>query len=179
MRPLTDDELVLVLEKMKKYMGAKIKYLIDTEDKIYVFRLHKNRVYYCDEELLKVASHFERKKIISVGTCVGKFTKSGKFRILITGLDYFSKYAKNKIWLKPNGEQSFLYGNHILKSQVARVTENTEQYSGLIVCNLNDVPLGIATSSKSSIQIKDLDPTAIVGFNQGDVGEYLRVEDEN
>lgn len=178
MRPLTDEEAILVFEKLKKYIGAKLKYLIETEDKTYVFRLHKNRVYYCDEELLKVASHFERKKLIAVGTCIGKFTKSNKFRLLITSLDYLAKYAKNKIWLKPNGEQSFLYGNHVLKSHVARITENTEQYAGMIVCNLNDVALGFSTSSKSSIQIKDLDPTAIVGFNQGDLGEYLRVEDE-
>ena len=179
MRPLTDDETMMVFEKLKKYIGSKLKYLVESEDgRVYIFRLHKNRVYYCDEELLKIASHFERKKLISIGTCIGKFTKSGKFRLLITCLDYVSKYAKNKIWLKPNGEQSYLYGNHILKSQIARMTENTEQYSGMVVCNLNDVPIGFATSSKSSIQIKDLDPTAIVGFNQGDVGEYLRVEDE-
>jgi 60S ribosome subunit biogenesis protein NIP7 len=110
---------------------------------------------------------------------MGKFTKTGKFRVLITSLDYLSKFAKNKIWLKPNGEQSFLYGNHILKSQIARITEDTQQYSGMIVFNINDMPLGFATSSKSTLQVKDLEPTAIVGFNQGDVGEYLRVEDDN
>lgn len=178
MRPLTDEETIMIFEKLKKYMGSKLKYLIDTEDTTYVFRLHKNRVYYCNEELLKIASHFERKKLVSIGTCIGKFTKTGKFRLLITSLDYVAKYAKNKVWLKPSGEQTYLYGNHILKSHVARITENLEQYSGMVVCNINDMPLGISTSSKSSIQIKDLDPTAIVGFNQGDIGEYLRVEDE-
>lgn len=94
-------------------------------------------------------------------------------------MDYLGKYAKNKVWLKPNGEQSFLYGNHILKTNVARITDDTQQYSGMVVCNLNDVPLGFATSARSSIQIKDLEPTGIVGFNQGDLGEYLRVEDDN
>lgn len=179
MRPLTDEEIMKVFEKIKKYIGSKLKYLVEPEDGVtYVFRLHKNRVFYCNEEVLKLASHFERKKLISIGTCLGKFTKSGKFRLLITCLDYIAKYAKNKVWLKPSGEQSFLYGNHVLKSQVARITENTEQYAGLVVCNINDVPLGLATTSKSSLQIKDLEPTAIVGFNQGDLGEYLRVEDE-
>jgi len=179
MRPLTDEETKVVFEKFYKYIGEKLKFLIEREDKSYVFRLHRNRVYFCDEELLKVASHFDRKYLISIGTCIGKFTKSNKFRILITSLDYLSKFAKNKIWLKPNGEQSFLYGNHILKSHVARITEDTSQYSGLIVFNINDMPLGFATSAKSTVQIKDLEPTAIVAFNQGDVGEYLRVEDEN
>lgn len=179
MRPLTDEETKVVFEKLAKYIGGKLKFLIEREDKTYVFRLHRNRVYYCDEDLLKVASHFDRKMLISVGTCIGKFTKTSKFRLLITSLDYLSKFAKNKIWLKPNGEQTFLYGNHILKSHVARITEDTTQYSGLIVYNINDMPLGFATAAKSTIQIKDLEPTAIVGFNQGDIGEYLRVEDEN
>jgi 60S ribosome subunit biogenesis protein NIP7 len=179
MRPLSDDETRIVFEKLAKYIGGKLKYLIETEEKTYVFRLHRNRVYYCDEEVLKLSAHFERKRLISVGTCIGKFTKSSKFRILITALDYLGKYAKNKVWLKPNGEQSFLYGNHILKTNVARITDDTQQYSGMIVCNLNDVPLGFATSARSSVQIKDLEPTGIVGFNQGDLGEYLRVEDDN
>ncbi len=179
MRPLTDEETKMVFEKFAKYIGGKLKFLIEREDKNYVFRLHRNRVYYCDEDLLKVASHFDKKKLVSVGTCIGKFTKTGKFRVLITALDYMSKFAKNKVWLKPNGEQTFLYGNHILKSHIARITEDTQQYQGLIVFNINDMPIGFATSSKSTVQIKDLDPTAIVAFNQGDVGEYLRVEDDS
>jgi len=34
--------------------------------------------------------------IISIGTCFGKFTKSGKFRIHITSLDYLAPYAQVK-----------------------------------------------------------------------------------
>lgn len=34
--------------------------------------------------------------IISIGTCFGKFTKSGKFRLHITALDYLSPYAQVK-----------------------------------------------------------------------------------
>lgn len=178
MRPLNDEETKVVFEKITKYIGGKLKYLIERDDKVFVFRLHRNRVYYCDEELLKLSSHFEKKKLISVGTCIGKFTKTGKFRILVTSLDYLGKFAKNKIWLKPNGEQSFLYGNHILKAHVARITDDLDKYQGVIIYNINDMPIGFATSAKSTFQIKDLEPTGIVAFNQGDVGEYLRVEDE-
>lgn len=46
-----------------------------------------------------------------------------------------------KIWLKPNAEQQFLYGNHIMKAGLGRITENTEQYQGVIVYNMNDLPL--------------------------------------
>jgi len=129
MRPLTDDETKIVFEKLAKYIGAKLKYLIERDDKVYVFRLHKTRVYYCDEEVIKLAEHFGKKKLISAGTCIGKFTKTSKFRINITALDYISKFARYKVWLKPSGEQSFLYGNNVIKSNIARMTEDTPQYS--------------------------------------------------
>jgi 60S ribosome subunit biogenesis protein NIP7 len=179
MRPLTDEETRIVFEKLAKYVGAKLKFMIEREDRVYVFRLHRSRVFYCDEEMIKYAEHFEKKKLISIGTCIGKFTKTGKFRINITALEYLAKFAKYKIWLKPSGEQSFLYGNHILKSHIARITEDTPQYSGIVVYNINDLPLGFGTSAKSTVQLKDADPTTTVVYNQADVGEYLRVEEEH
>jgi 60S ribosome subunit biogenesis protein NIP7 len=179
MRPLTDEETKLVFEKLAKYIGAKLKLMLENEDKTYVFRLHKNRVFYCDEDVIKLAQHFEKKKLISVGTCIGKFTKTGKFRLAITGLDYISKFAKYKVWLKPSGEQSYLYGNNVLKTNIARITEDTPQGSGIVVYNVNDLPLGFGVSGKSTLQIKDGDPTTTIVFNQADIGEYLRIEDEN
>lgn len=179
MRPLTDEETKLVFEKLTKYVGAKLKMMLERDDKTYVFRLHRTRVYYCDEELIKYAGHFEKKKLVSVGTCIGKFTKTNKFRLTITGLDYLSKFAKNKVWLKPSGEQSFLYGNNVAKSQIARITEDTVMNSGVIICNINDLPLGFGVTAKSTLQIKDSDPTSVMVFHQADIGEYLRVEDEN
>lgn len=43
--------------------------------------------------------------------------------------------------MKPGGEQSFLYGNHIMKSGLGRITENTSQYQGVVVYSMADVPL--------------------------------------
>lgn len=113
-----------------------------------------------------------------VGTCFGKFTKGGKFRLSITCLDYLSKYAKNKVWLKPQGEQAFVYGNHVIKNHIGRMTENIDQYAGVVIYSLNDTPLGFGVAARGTLQAKDIDPTAIVVFNQSDVGEYLRIEDE-
>jgi 60S ribosome subunit biogenesis protein NIP7 len=42
---------------------------------------------------------------------------------------------------------------------------------------MNDLPLGFGVAAKSTLQAKDMDPTAILGFNQSDIGEYLRIED--
>ena len=178
MRPLTDEETKLVFEKLVKYIGKKITYMVENEETTFVFRLHRGRVYYCDEKMLKFVGNFEKKKLISFGTCLGKFTKTGKFRLNITSLDYLAKYAQYKIWLKPNGEQLYLYGHHIIKSHIERISEDTPIHSGVIIYNIKDVPLGFGTTAKSALELKDTDPNTIVVFNQADVGEYLRVEDD-
>ena len=42
-----------------------------------------------------------RPNLVSLGTCFGKFSKSGKFKLHITALDYLAQYAKYKVrfWL--------------------------------------------------------------------------------
>ena len=73
---------------------------------------------------------------------------------------------------------SFLYGNHVLKSGLGRITENTPAYTGVVVYSMSDVPLGFGVSAKSTAECRALDPGSVVAFHQGDVGEYLRAEDE-
>jgi 60S ribosome subunit biogenesis protein NIP7 len=50
-------------------------------------------------------------------------------------------YFQYKIWLKPSAEQQFLYGHHVLKSGLGRITENTPKYQGVVVLSMNDLPL--------------------------------------
>ena len=49
---------------------------------------------------------------------------------------------------------------------------------GVVVLNMADVPLGFGTASKSTAEVRKLDPQGVVAFHQADVGEYLRCEDE-
>lgn len=158
-------------------IGDNIKLLIDRPDGNYCFRLHEDRVYYVSEEIMRKATNVARENLISIGTCIGKFTKTRKFRLHITALDFMAPYAKYKIWVKPAGEQSFLYGNHILKSGLGRITENTPQYQGVIVYSMNDLPLGFGATSRSTQDCRRANPTDIICFHQADVGEYLRSED--
>lgn len=105
--------------------------------------------------------------------------------------------------MKPGSEQSFLYGNHVLKSGLGRITENTAQYQGVVVYSMADVPLvspappaaghgswgaetslcslflpqGFGVAAKSTQDCRKVDPMAIVVFHQADVGEYVRSED--
>lgn len=113
-----------------------------------------------------------------MGTCFGKFTKTGKFKLHITCLDYVSLYAKNKIWLKPAGEQSYLYGYNVIKAHLGKMTDNVQKYEGVVIYSMNDTPLGFGVAAKSTLECKDIDHTSVVAFNQSDIGEYLRIENE-
>lgn len=124
--------------------------------------------------------------LVSLGTCFGKFSKSGKFKLHITALDYVAQYAKYKvsivskffvhfqwlidgayqIWIKPNGEMPFLYGNHVVKAHLGRITEDTPEHQGVVVFSMNDIPLGFGVTARSTVDTRKLDPTAIIVFHQ-------------
>ena len=63
-----------------------------------------------------------------MGTMLGRFTHSGKFKLTVHALPVIAQHAKFKVWVKPSAEMSFLYGNHVLKSGLGRITENTPAY---------------------------------------------------
>lgn len=138
MRPLTDTEFVpdlhhlkhhvltyhrtqTLFTKLANYTGPSLKQLIEPRsstsgrEERYVFRVQGSRVYYVEKHLSDLALSVPRDQILSVGTCIGKFSKTGKFRMHITALDVISQHARYKIWIKPNGEMPFLYGGNILK----------------------------------------------------------------
>ena len=177
MRPLTDEETKSIFEKLTKYIGENVKCLIDRPDGQYCFRLHKDRIYYVKEDIMRKATNIGRQNLMSLGTCFGKFTKGGTFKLQITALDFLSPYAKYKIWIKPGSEQSFLYGHHVQKSGLGRITDNTPQYGGVVVYSMNDTPLGFGATAKSTQQCRHADSSDVVCFHQADIGEYLRHED--
>lgn len=43
---------------------------------------------------MRKATNIARENLVSLGTCFGKITKSGKFRLNITALDFLAPYAK-------------------------------------------------------------------------------------
>lgn len=113
-------------------------------------------MYYVSEQIMRKATNVGREDLASLGTCFGKFTKTGKFRLQITCLDYLAQYAPYKVWLKPHAEQAFLYGHHPTKQGLGRITENTPQYvspcclwadvaacrhQGVVLFSLSDVPV--------------------------------------
>merc|ERR1719361_3295681 len=124
-----------------KYIGDNVRKLMERTDSPYCLRFHNNKVFYIREDVAKAIS-VPRSKIVSLGTCLGKFTKSMKFKLLITSLPILASYAQHKVWLKPNSEQSFLYGNNVTKSALGRISENTPAYAGCVVFSMSEMPLG-------------------------------------
>ncbi|KAL1933031.1 hypothetical protein VTP01DRAFT_8709 [Rhizomucor pusillus] len=177
MRPLTTKETETLFAKLAKYIGPNIKHLIDRPDEPYCFRLHKDRVYYASEAMVRVAEHCARDHLGSFGVCFGKFTKTGKFTLHVTALDHLAQYAKYKIWIKPNGEMPFLYGNHIVKAHLGRITDDTPEHTGVVIYSMTDTPLGFGVTARSTVEMKRLQPTDIIVFHQADIGEYLRSEE--
>ncbi|KAM7277547.1 hypothetical protein ACFE04_004681 [Oxalis oulophora] len=186
MRPLDEAETTAVFEKLFKFVGNNLKNIVenpshegpDQTPGRYCFRLQKNRVYYVSESLVKRATNISRNNLVSLGTQIGKITHGGSFHLTIQALNLLAANAKHKVWLKPTSEMSFLYGNHVLKGGLGRITEGINAGDGVVVFSMSDVPLGFGISAKGTQDCRKLDPNGIVVLHQADAGEYLRMEDE-
>ncbi|CAH1173444.1 unnamed protein product [Phaedon cochleariae] len=178
MKRLSEERTKLLFEKLSKYIGPNVKLLIERPDGVYCFREQRDRIYYVSERTLKLANTIPPDNLISIGTCFGKFTKSNKFKLHVTALNYLAPYAQSKIWLKPSAEQQFLYGHHVPKSGLGRISESTEKYQGVVVYSMSDLPLGFGAAARSTAECKHADPLTTVCFHQADIGEYIRAEEE-
>jgi 60S ribosome subunit biogenesis protein NIP7 len=168
---------VCLLVLLWRSIGRNLQLLLERKDGNYAFRLQKDRVYYMSEAVLKVATGVPRENLVSTGTCFGKFTHSGKFRLHVTALDYIAQFAKYKMWIKPSGEMNYLYGNNVLKAHLGRITENTPKHQGVVFYSMSDIPMGFGVSGQSTQECRKLESTGVVGYHQTDIGEYLRIEE--
>lgn len=179
MRPLTEDETTKVFEKLAKFIGPNLKQLLDGAGEGHCFRLQRDRVYYVSDSVMRWATNVGRDQLASLGVCIGKFTHHKNFHLHISCLDYLAKYAKYKVWVKPSSEMSFLYGNHVLKTGLGRITENTPKGTGVVVYNMSDVPVGFGIAARGTMDCRKAAPTDIIVLHQADVGMYLRDEDKS
>ncbi|KAI9679673.1 MAG: ribosome biosynthesis protein nip7 [Trizodia sp. TS-e1964] len=183
MRPLTEPETETLFKKLANYTGNSLSTLLTSTEggtsasDRHVFRIQNQRVYYVRLSLANLATSVARANLLSLGTAIGKFTKTGKFRLHITALDVIAPHARYKVWIKPNGEMPFLYGGNVLKAHVGRWSEECPEHQGVVVLSMNDTPLGFGVTAQSAAAAKKLDPTSVVTFRQADNGEYLRDED--
>lgn len=183
MRALTDEETKILFTKLASYCGSSLNSLIAPDPSNpsapqYTFRLHNSRVYYGPTALFNLSISIPRSSLLSVGTCLGRFTKSLKFRLHITALSVIAPHARYRIHVKPNGEMPFLYGGHVLKAHIGRWSEDIGEHQGVVVFSMEgERPVGFGITSRGTAEARKLEGTAVVVFRQGDVGEYLRDED--
>ena len=84
MRQLTEKETQTLFAKLANYTGSSLKNLITplgegpNADR-FVFRLHKDRVYYVRLSIANIATSIARDKFISMGVCLGSFLPNPAF----------------------------------------------------------------------------------------------------
>ncbi|BAT77143.1 hypothetical protein VIGAN_01523400 [Vigna angularis var. angularis] len=104
MRPLDEKETSVVFEKLFKFVGNNLKNIVenpshegpDANPGRYCFRLHKNKIYYASESLVKRATNVARPNLVSLGTCIGKYTHGGSFHLTVQALNLLAANAKHK-----------------------------------------------------------------------------------
>ena len=143
MRQLTDAKTERLFEKLASYMGHNIKHLIDRPDDPHVFRLQRERVYYVQESITKLTTSVARDKLLSISTYLSKFT------LPITALDHTATHAQQKVWVKANGERPYLYGDHIVKAHVGRMSEDTPEHQDAMIYAMNHTALEPLSRSSS------------------------------
>jgi 60S ribosome subunit biogenesis protein NIP7 len=192
--------------------------------------VRQDRVYYLAERLLRFAAVIGKKELVSVGVCMGKFSKVRRSRRGNSRNDCLTRRAKQeqKVQAAHHGpardgairqvqgvgeavvgavvdvrqfaaesETNWIRyrtlccdSNH--QAGLARMTDNTPQYQGVLVFNANDVAIGFGVAAKgtrsgslvclffgfsshwlSRSDVRKQDPTEQCVFHQADVGEYL------
>ena len=180
-----------MFEKLANYTGRSLTHLIlppssdsttpstdaKKHDDRHVFRLQGSRVYYMPLKLANLATSIARPNLLSVGTCIGKFSKTGKFRMHITALEVIAPHARHKIWVKPNGEMPFLYGGHVVKAHVGKWSEDCPAHQGVVILAMDDTPL-VSKSLLSKLSLPILfDLIAISRDLESRQGAQLKQED--
>ncbi|ESL07305.1 hypothetical protein TRSC58_05008 [Trypanosoma rangeli SC58] len=178
MRSLTEEETKKLFDKLAQYIGPNTTHLLERkgEEEEHVFRLHKGRIWYMPLRLAKLASCVAKSNLMGIGVLFAKVTHNGHVRIQVTALDYIAQYSLFKVWVKPNQEQKFLYGGHVTRTGLGRITESTPKYQKVAVFSMGDVPLGFGVAALGTLECRKCEMNSTVVFHEADVGEYLRNE---
>lgn len=92
MRPSTKEEYEKISKKFCKYIHQNFVTNDKNED---LFLLNPKRFHIAN--IKKYMSSIANKDLVGAGICLGKFTKTNQFRITITILQSFSKFASHKV----------------------------------------------------------------------------------
>lgn len=173
MRDLVPEEMEKVEKRIRKYVGSNYDSFYGPMTKIV---LNNQQVFYLTGEILKHAQKIPRENIICMGTCLGRFTKNGNFRLKISSLHVLFTYCMNKVKVKQSAEMNVLYGNHVQRAHLQGLPGDIKKNEGVVLCTVHGVPLGFGVMSKGGTEVSTGDRMAVVVVRHADSGEYLREE---
>jgi 60S ribosome subunit biogenesis protein NIP7 len=177
MRVLLKEEIRLFLIKVVKYQGDEIiDFLKDNKFTNCTYRLQRGRIFYSSYSIIAKAGNFLKNKIGSIGICIGRFSKTGKFFILIPGEVLMEKILKKKIVpLTLKGEKIFLYGSHLSKDMIHEISNNLKKGDGIVLKGMNGLIIGLGELLKSIIFVKISRQKEMLLLNHADIGCYIRL----
>eukprot|EP00923_Selenidium_pygospionis_P050994 GHVN01088456.1.p1 GENE.GHVN01088456.1~~GHVN01088456.1.p1 ORF type:complete len:177 (-),score=17.91 GHVN01088456.1:335-865(-) len=173
MRPLTTEETKMFYFKLIQLIGNKAKQF-SRENKIVY---HRKCVYCVSVEVRKAAKNVPSKSLKYLGLLVGRFTKSGKFRVSITISSKLAKLVDTPLILYQKAEMNFCYGHDVVKGNIVNTEIEVKQNQGKIVVNDEGSVLGFGVLIKTTGNIESALPIEKIVLNQQDVGLYIRAED--
>lgn len=177
MRVLLKEELRLILIKLVKYQGE--EFLDFFKNNLlfkYSFRLQRGRIFYSSIINISKAGNFLKKKIATLGTCIGRLTKSGKFFILIPFQIFTENLDKRKfVSLTNKGEAAFTYGSNVTRYMIHEVSNSLKKGDGVVLKGLHGVVLGLGELMKSEAFMKVSNEREVVIINHADIGSYIRL----
>jgi 60S ribosome subunit biogenesis protein NIP7 len=177
MRELKIEEARFLISKFIKFKGNKIfEFIKSIYFNFSLFRLQKNRIFFCASLLYYRAINFYKKNLGSIGSCIGRFTHSRKFYFLIPALNLLIKNQKFfSIFTNSMGEKQFIFGNNLKKEKILKLSKNIFESDGVILIGMNSLPIGFGESLKSTILLPKVKNCSLLVINHSDIGRYIRI----
>ena len=72
-RRIADDELRAVLERLMKFVGRNAELLLKNPQEPHCFRVHKDRIYYVSESLMRLATNSKRADLLALSHVRGSW----------------------------------------------------------------------------------------------------------
>jgi len=107
--------------------------------------------------------------------CIGRFTRSKKFRFVIPFMNLLLKNKKIlSAIISSTGEKAFIHGKHLEKICMLKISKNLIKNDCILLLNKNNIPLGFGEFLKSASTISKCDKKDTIIINLGDTGLYIR-----
>ena len=166
-----------MFEKLARFIGDSAKVLLLRKDEEYVFRVIGSRVFYLPLRIEKLAQAIGQAQLLHAGVFVGKLTHGGNFHLCLPALPLLEQFAPFRVYLSKTAEAAFVYGNDVMRAQIAKITDGVPENAGVLVCDMDGNGLGFGTTTKSSVDALRSGLGAKIVIRQADIGEFLRNQD--